>query len=106
MQFGLPRRIHHDQGGEFNNRLFTRLHQLTGIESSRTTPYHPEGDGQPERMNRTLINMLKCLEASEKKEWSKHLSKLAFAYNSMVNKSTGYSPFYLMYGVAQIVIFD
>ena len=42
--------------------------------------------------------MLKCLEASEKKEWSKHLSKLAFAYNSMVNKSTGYSPFYLMYG--------
>ena len=98
LQFGLPRRIHHDQGGEFQNRLFARLHQLTGIESSRTTPYHPEGDGQPERMNRTLINMLKCLEESEKKDWSKHLSKLSFAYNSMVNKSTGYSPFYLIYG--------
>ena len=98
LQFGLPHRIHHDQGLEFNNYLFTRLHQLTGIKASRTTPYHPEGDGQPERMNRTLIGMLKCLGESEKKDWSKHLSKLAFAYNSMVNKSTGYSPFYLMHG--------
>ena len=56
------------------------------------------GDGQPERMNRTLINMLKCLSAEEKNNWNNHLSKLAFAYNCMVNKSTSFSPFYLMFG--------
>ena len=62
LKFGFPARIHHDQGKEFNNTLFTRLHQLSGIKSSKTTPYHPMGDGQCERMNRTIIGMLKTLE--------------------------------------------
>ena len=98
LSYGFPQRIHHDQGKEFNNNLFDRLHKLSGISASRTTPYHPMGDGQPERMNRTLINMLKCLGENEKANWKDHLPKLAFAYNSTINKSTGFSPFYLMFG--------
>ena len=58
MQFGLPERIHTDQGGEFNSRLMKELHRIARIKSSRTSPYHPEGDGQTERFNRTLCNML------------------------------------------------
>ena len=98
LYFGFPLRIHSDQGTEFNNKLFKKLLQLSGIDKSRTTPYHPEGDGQPERFNRTVLNMLKCLTSDQKKDWSRHVAKLAFAYNSMVNKSTGYSPFYLLFG--------
>ena len=98
LQFGFPTRIHHDQGREFHNRLFKRLHQLAGITSSKTTPYHPMGDGQPERMNRTILNMLKTLGDKEKENWKDSISKLAFAYNSTINKSTGFSPFYLMFG--------
>ena len=98
MQFGLPERIHHDLGGEFNNKLFDELHRLTGIRSSHTTPYHPIGNGQVERLNRTVINMLKSLSATAKKDWKRQLPKLAFAYNSCVNKSTGFSPFFLMMG--------
>ena len=98
LNYGFPRRIHHDQGGEFNNRLFRKLHELAGIKTSRTTPYHPMGDGQPERFNRTLINMLKCLNENEKGRWKDHVAKLAFAYNATINKSTGFSPFYLMFG--------
>ena len=98
LNYGFPMRLHHDQGKEFENSLFKRLNQLSGISSSRTTPYHPMGDGQTERMNRTIINMLKTLGEKEKENWKDLLPKLAYAYNSTVNKSTGYSPYYLMFG--------
>lgn len=98
LRFGFPERIHHDQGREFNNHLFSRLNKLAGIAQSRTTPYHPMGDGQTERANRTIISMLKTLSEAEKQNWPKHLQKLSFAYNATLCKSTGYSPHYLMFG--------
>ncbi len=98
LHYGFPARIHSDQGQEFENKLFRRLQELTGVSKSKTTPYHPESDGGPERMNRTLISMLKTLGDKEKVNWPKHLSKLAFAHNVTVSKSTGYSPYYLMFG--------
>ena len=84
LQFGYPDRIHHDQGKEFNGKLFTHLHQLTGIKRSNTTPYHPEGDDQCERFNRTIINMLKSIPDEEKKDWKNDLAKLTFAYISTI----------------------
>ena len=98
LQFGFPSRIHHDRGKEFNNYMFQDLHRLAGIKSSNTTPYHPEGDGQCERLNRTLINMLKSIPENEKKNWKDHLQKLMFAYNSTINKTTQFSPFFLLFG--------
>ena len=56
------------------------------------------GDVQVERMNRNVINMLKTLGEKEKCNWKGHVSKLAFACNATVNKATGYSPYYLMFG--------
>ena len=98
LNFGFPNRIHHDQGGEFNNKMWSALHSLSGIEKSKTTPYHPMGNGQCERMNRTLINMLKTLSEEHKNDWKSHLKQLMFAYNSTVCSSTGFSPHYLMFG--------
>ena len=98
LTYGFPSQIHHDCGREFHKSLFAKLHQLCGIKSSKTTPYHPSGDGQTERMNRTIISMLKTLNENQKAKWKDHLSKLVFTYNSTINKSTGYSPFFLMFG--------
>ena len=98
LQYGFPTRIHHDRGGEWNSSLWKELHRLSGIKASNTTPYNPQGDGQVERCNRTLLNMLRTLSEKEKKDWRKHLPKLAYAVNSTKNKATGYSPFFLLYG--------
>ena len=98
MEFGFPERLHSDQGGEFTSNLFRELQRLAQIRPSTTTPYHPQGNGQTERMNRTVCNMLKSLSEPAKKDWKSHLPKLAFAYNSTINKSTGFSPMFLMFG--------
>ena len=105
-KFGLPLRIHSDQGGEFCNKLHSRLQQLAGICASRTTPYHPQSNGQVERVNRTVINMLKTLSEKEKQNWKAFLPKLAFAINTTVNKSTTFSPYFLMFGRSPVLPID
>ena len=68
------------------------------MEASRTTPYHPQVDGQVKRMNRTPISMMKTLPEKFKSNWKDHVNKLAFAYNCTRNNSTTFSPFQLLFG--------
>lgn len=58
IHYGFPQRLHSDQGQDFESKLVCRLCELLNIKKSRTTPYHPQGDPQPERFNRTLCGGL------------------------------------------------
>ena len=68
-KFGFPTRFHSDQGGEFTSDMFRDLNKLAGIKASTTTPYHPQGNGACERMNRVLIGMLRSLAEIQKNKW-------------------------------------
>ena len=98
LQFSFPLRIHHDQGAEFENNLFVELEAFSGIIRSCTSPYHPEGNGQVERFNATLLSMLRTSPENHKTKWASYVSKLVHAYNATRNEATGFSLFYLLSG--------
>ena len=97
-RFSLPKRLHSDQGPQFESEVIRQTCKLLQIDKSRTTPYHPQSDGLIERFNRTLLQMLATCADSHPFEWEDHINKVCMAYNTSIHASSGYSPFSLCLG--------
>jgi transposase InsO family protein len=95
---GMPRTIISDRDTRFTGKFWTALIKLMGTKLNMSTAFHPQSDGQTERANRTLEEMLRSYVAYHQKDWDLFLPMLEFAYNNSINPSTGHSPFYLNYG--------
>ena len=78
LSFGSPERILHDQGQEFENEFCHNLNETFLISRLHTTPYNPMINGLVERMNSTLIQMLRTLEERNKISWKDELNKLIY----------------------------
>ncbi|MCG8045677.1 MAG: DDE-type integrase/transposase/recombinase, partial [Candidatus Thiodiazotropha endolucinida] len=97
-RFGVPNKIHSDQGRQFEIRLFAELCEMLQIEKTRTTPYHPQSDGMVERFNRTLCTMLSTLVDENQRNWDTLLPFVMMAYRSAAHETVGMSPNALMLG--------
>ena len=97
-RFGVPHELHSDQGRNFESKVFAEICKLLDIEKTRTTPLHPQSDGQVERFNRTLVEMLRGKIKEDQKDWDLQLPACMMAYRSAVHESTGVSPNLLMLG--------
>ena len=95
---GVPRILHSDQGPSFEGRVIRHLCQMMGLEKTRTTPYHPQGDGLVERFNRSLLGILRKYCGDRPLDWDLWLPSALHAYRVAKQTSTGASPFELLYG--------
>ena len=105
-KFGIPSRIHSDQGRNFEGDVIKELCKLYGIRKTHTSPYHPEGNAQAERFNRTLFGLIKSLDTQMRHKWPDFLSHLIFVYNTTPHCTTGIAPYTLMFGREPLIPLD
>ncbi|CAM6082583.1 unnamed protein product [Calypogeia fissa] len=97
-QHGMPTTLISDRGTQFTSLFWKSLFGWFKTKLAFLSAYHPESDGQTERANRTIEEMLRAFTFDEQLEWDRLLPLVEFAYNNSLNASTNVSPFYLMYG--------
>ena len=71
--YGFPAFLHSDQCHNYESEVIKELCSIASIDKWRTTPYHPMGNGMPERFIQTLLNMLGTLEDDQKSDWKSYM---------------------------------
>lgn len=92
-QHGLPLDIVSDRDSRFTSAFWTEVCRLLGIKQNMSTAFHPQTDGQTERVNRTLEEVLRAYVSEDHSDWDKRLPLVEFAINNAVQASTGTTPF-------------
>ena len=87
--FGQPSIVHSDQGRNFESAILAQTLEAFGITKSRTTAYHPQGDGMVECFNRSLLQLLRTY-VDKQEEWEKCLPLVLYAYRTATHASTAW----------------
>ena len=95
---GLPDDIVSDRGPPFISRFWKRLFQILGTTTKLSTAFHPQTDGQTERVNQVLEQYLRCVVSYQQDDWTTLLPLAEFAYNNTLHSSIGTSPFFANFG--------
>lgn len=95
---GLPVFIISDCDRVFTSHLWQELFRLAGVSLKMSSAYHPQTDGQTERVNQCLETFLRCFVSASPSKWSDWLYLAEYWYNTTWHSSLGYSPFYVLYG--------
>ncbi|KAI2658093.1 Transposon Tf2-6 polyprotein [Labeo rohita] len=91
--YGLPEDIVSDRGPQFTSRLWASFFRLLGVNISLTSGYHPQANGQAERLNQELIRFLRSYCQNHQEDWSHYLFWAEYAQNSLRKPATNLTPF-------------
>jgi transposase InsO family protein len=95
---GAPTSIVSDRGTQYMSKFWKSLHKAIGTRLDYSTTYHPQTDGQTERVNHILEDMLRACVLKYGSDWEKSLSHAEFSYNNSYQASLKMSPFEALYG--------
>jgi hypothetical protein len=95
---GLPESIISDRNAKWTSEFWEGLCGLLGIKKRMSTSFHPQTDGQTERVNQTLETYLRTFINYDQDDWYSLLPLAEFAYNNSVTQATQLTPFYTNYG--------
>ncbi len=96
--YGLPEDIVSGIGPQFTSRVWSAFFRLLNINVSLTSGYHPQSNGQTERLNQELTRFLRTYCQNRQTEWSKYLMWAEYAQNSLQKPATGLTPFKCVLG--------
>jgi transposase InsO family protein len=95
---GVPKKIVSDRGTQFTLKFLERLHETLDTQLCFSSTYHPQTDGQIERVNQILEDMLRTCALQYGSSWDKSLSYTKFSYNNSYQESLKMAPFEMLYG--------
>jgi transposase InsO family protein len=95
---GLPQALVSDRDRVFTSNFWRELFKLAGVELRLSTAYHPQSDGQTERVNQCLETFLRCFVHTCPRQWHKWLDQAEFWYNTSWHSALNRSPFEVLYG--------
>jgi len=95
---GLPTDIVSDRDSPFTSETWKGFLELLGIRPRMSTAFHPQTDGQTERLNQTIEAYLRAFVAKNQDDWVSLLPMAEFAYNNSVTNGNGLTPFFANYG--------
>uniref|UniRef100_A0AAQ4PE48 Gypsy retrotransposon integrase-like protein 1 n=1 Tax=Gasterosteus aculeatus aculeatus TaxID=481459 RepID=A0AAQ4PE48_GASAC len=90
---GIPADIVSDRGPQFSSQLWKAFCHTLGATASLSSGFHPQTNGQTERLNQELEAILRCVISNNPSSWSRHLPWVEYAHNSHTSTATGLSPF-------------
>lgn len=99
--FGVPEFVHSDNGKQFVAELFTTFLERYGVNHIRTAFYSPQANAA-ERVNRSVLQMIRSYLGANQKNWDQHVSDAAFALRSVVHTAIGESPYYVVFGMPMV----
>ena len=102
-RFGCLKILVIDRGSHFLNEAIKELTKLFQINHWKTISYHPQTNGLAERVNQTLVRILRKTVMDSKRDWDSKLTAALWAYRTTYKVTTWMTPFALMYGVEAIL---